>query len=62
MGGSLSSFTSTSSYFDALILKKTSVSLATIYILMNFSQLYIRKEFLIGLIVFKYIFNTAKTA
>jgi hypothetical protein len=62
MGGCLSSFTSKSSYFDALILTKTSVSLATIYILMNFSRVYIRKKFLIGPIVFKYIFNMAKTA
>jgi len=62
MGGSLSSFTSTSPYLVALILKKNSVSLATIYILMKISRVYIRKEFLIGLIVFKYFFNMAKTA
>jgi len=50
------------SYLGALILKKTSVSLTTIYILMNISRVYIKKEFLISLIVFKYFFNMKKTA
>jgi len=62
MCGFLSPVTSTSSYRDALLLNKTSVSLATIYILANISRVYNKKDSLRSLIVFKYFFNMAKMA